>query len=146
MQASENAEIKREKSPRELALYALDRIEKGGFSNIVITDILTKNDLDHKDRALFSILVKGVTERKITLDHVISSLSSMPIEKLDKDALIILRMGIYQLMYMDQVPKYATVNVFRSQEKEVRGISMHYFVILYEKTARRICLRTSLKE
>ena len=109
MQAPAGNEIKTKKGPRELALFALDRIEKGAFSNIVISDILTKNELDSKDRALFSILVKGVTERRITLDHVISSLSSIPIEKLDKDALIILRMGIYQLLFTD-VPKYAAVN------------------------------------
>lgn len=97
-------------NPRKLALLAIDKIEKGGYSNIIISDILNKNELMDKDRALFSVMVKGVVERKITLDYVISTLSSMPISKLDDDALHILRLGLYQLIYMDSVPRYAAVN------------------------------------
>lgn len=95
---------------RQLALRALERIENGSYSNIVISDIISKNDLDEKDRALFSAIVKGVIERRITLDAVISSLSSIPKDRIDTDALLLLRMGIYQLYYMDSVPKYAAVN------------------------------------
>ncbi len=95
---------------RRLALYALEKIEAGGYSNIVIGDILNKNEMQSCDRALFSALVRGVTERRLTLDYFISSLSSVPIEKLDIDALTLLRMGIYQISYMDSVPSHAAVN------------------------------------
>lgn len=101
---------KNQANPRKLALAAIDKIEKGGYSNIIISDILSKSQLMDKDRALFSVMVKGVVERKITLDYVISTLSSMPLSKLDDDALHILRLGIYQLVYMDSVPRYAAVN------------------------------------
>ena len=97
-------------SPRKLSLYALEKIEKGGYSNIIISDVLAKNSLEDKDRALFSALVKGVVERKITLDYIIESLSSFPLSKIDPDAMQVLRIGIYQLLYMDSVPKYAAVN------------------------------------
>ena len=97
-------------NPRKLAISALERIEKGGYSNIIISDLLKKNRIDDKDRALFSAIVKGVTERRITLDHIIASLSSFPLSKIDTDALMVLRIGIYQLLYMDSVPKYAAVN------------------------------------
>lgn len=97
-------------NPRRQALIAIDKIEKGGYSNIIISDILKKNTLEDKDRGLFSVMVKGVVERRVTLDYVISTLSSLPPSKIDADARQILRLGIYQLLYMDSVPKYAAVN------------------------------------
>lgn len=100
----------KEPNVRRLALYALEKIETGGYSNIVIGDILNKNEMQPCDRALFSALVRGVTERKLTLDYFISALSSVPIEKLDTDALTLLRMGIYQISYMDSIPSHAAVN------------------------------------
>lgn len=103
-------DVKKVPNPRKLALYALEKIEAGGYSNIVIGDLLSKNEMTPPDRALFSALVRGVSERKLTLDHFISTLSSVPIEKLDSDALTLLRMGIYQISYMDSIPSHAAVN------------------------------------
>ncbi len=95
---------------RSLALNSLIKIDKGGFSNIIISDVIKNNPLSANDRSLFSVLVKGVTERRLTLDYVISAFSSIPIGKLDPDTVNILRMGLYQLTYMDSVPMYAVVN------------------------------------
>ncbi len=96
--------------PRKSALYAIGRIEGGAFSNIIINDVLAKGDFSAKDRALFTSLTRGVIERKITLDYVIDSLSSIPAEKIDGDARNILRLGIYQLLYMEGIPAHAAVN------------------------------------
>ncbi len=96
--------------PRRLALYAVMRIEEGAFSNIIINDVLTKASLKGEDRALFTNLVRGVTERRITLDRIIDSMSSLPPSKIDSDARGILRLGIYQLLYMKGMPDHAAVN------------------------------------
>ncbi len=96
--------------PRDAALYALIRIDAGAFSNIIITDVLGKGSFSPEDRALFTNIVRGVTERRITLDYVIDSLSSMPPSKIDADARNILRIGIYQLLYMKGIPHHAAVN------------------------------------
>ncbi len=96
--------------PRKSALYAIERIEGGAFSNIIINDVLTKGDFSQRDRALFTLLTRGVIERKITLDYIIDSLSSLPPGKIDSDARNILRLGIYQLLYMEGIPPHAAVN------------------------------------
>ena len=96
--------------PRRSALYAIERIDGGAFSNIIINDVISKGAFTPADKALFSTLTRGVTERRITLDHIIDSLSSLPPSKIDPDARNILRMGIYQLAFMDGIPNHAAVN------------------------------------
>lgn len=96
--------------PRSSALYAIERIEGGAFSNIIINDVISKASFSNADRSLFAALVRGVVERRITLDHIINSLSSLPPSKIDEDARNILRMGIYQLAFMDGIPNHAAVN------------------------------------
>ena len=96
--------------PRSSALYAIERIEGGAFSNIIINDVISKGSFSHAERALFAALTRGVTERRITLDYIINSLSSLPPSKIDADARNILRLGIYQLAFMDSIPNHAAVN------------------------------------
>lgn len=57
-----------------------------------------------------SAIYYGVIERTITLDHIIRSFSSRPLNKLDDAVLNILRSGIYQILYMDSVPDNAAVS------------------------------------
>ncbi|MBR2353027.1 MAG: 16S rRNA (cytosine(967)-C(5))-methyltransferase RsmB, partial [Clostridia bacterium] len=71
---------------------------------------LVRSGLSDSDRALCSALVYGVTERRITLDHRIASLSSRPTEQLDLAVRTALRLGLYQLSYMDRIPAHAAVN------------------------------------
>ncbi len=52
----------------------------------------------------------GVTERRITLDYYISLLSKKPLARLDPTVLTALRMGLYQIIYMDGVPDSAACN------------------------------------
>ena len=55
-------------------------------------------------------LVYGVLERKLTLDYYLDQLVDQGIDSLKKQELTILRMGMYQLGWMDSVPEYAAVN------------------------------------
>ncbi len=96
-------------NPREIALKAIYDIEfNGAYSNMVLKKSL--NGMEERDKSLVTALVYGTVDKKITLDYVISRLSKIKIKKISKYILIILRMGIYQLMYMDKIPESAAVN------------------------------------
>lgn len=117
------------KTSRELVLEALCKMQtKDAFSNIVIDKLLTESKLDIRDRAFASKLFYGVIERKITLDFCISKYSKMPMNKISYDILNILRMGIYQLVFMKSVPDNAAVNESVKLVEKVKKISAKGFV------------------
>ncbi len=66
--------------------------------------------LDPRDRALARQLAFGSVQRVRTLDHAIETLGKRPVRKLDAPVLAALRLGAYQLAYLDGVPQYAAVN------------------------------------
>jgi 16S rRNA (cytosine967-C5)-methyltransferase len=66
--------------------------------------------LDERDRALARRLAYGAVQRVRTLDHAIETLARRPVAKLDPPVLAALRLGAYQLGYVDGVPRYAAVN------------------------------------
>ncbi len=98
-------------SVRVTAAAALaDLHRRQGYSNIILDDLLKTEDLSAADRSLLSRLFYGVIERRLTLDHVIGSCSSMPLKKMHPLVRETLRVGIYQLLYMDRIPPSAAVN------------------------------------
>ena len=99
-------------TPREITLKLLVSTERNqSYSNIALDKTLSKYTLlKDVDRRFITALYYGVIERKITLDAVISAHSSRPLDKLSESVRAILRMGIYQLLYMDSVPDSAAVN------------------------------------
>ena len=95
---------------RELAYQILKTASKGDtYSNIAIDNALKKNQLPDADRGLLTNIVMGVTERRLTLDHLIDRLASDP-SKVQDDVRVLLRMGIYQVIFLDRIPEYAAVN------------------------------------
>ena len=66
--------------------------------------------LDDRDRALARRLAYGTVQRSRTLDHSIEALGKRRVRKLDPPVLAALRLGAYQLAFMDGVPRYAAVN------------------------------------
>jgi 16S rRNA (cytosine967-C5)-methyltransferase len=66
--------------------------------------------LDDRDRALARRLAYGAVQRARTLDHAIETLGKRPVRKLDRPVVAALRLGTYQLAFMDGVPRYAAVN------------------------------------
>ena len=97
---------------REAALKALYEIEfNGAYSNMAVKNALSKNrDMSPQGKALFTALVYGVVDKKLTLDYYISNFSKIKLKKISKYILLILRMGIYQLIFMDKIPESAAVN------------------------------------
>ncbi len=106
------AEIKnKEITVREAAARSLSAcFRHGKYSNLEISSALEKYKFEGADRGLFTRLVYGVTERLVTLDYIIGQLSSRPLEKIDADTLNILRLGVYQLLFMDRIPDHAAVS------------------------------------
>ncbi len=95
---------------RELAYMLLKNAENSKtYSNIAIDMALKNNDLSDADRGLLTILVMGVTERRLTLDYIIDRLSDSP-EKIDISTRTLLRMGAYQMLFLDKIPEYAAIN------------------------------------
>lgn len=97
---------------RRLCLDILNEVlENGAFCNTALHECLNKNPaLDKKERAFLSALSEGVVERSIELDYIINKFSGKPVTKLKPAIRNILRMAVYQIIYMDQVPDSAAVN------------------------------------
>ena len=96
---------------RQTAQRILIKTENSkGYSNISLDHALEGSGLSAPDKALTSALVYGVIERRITLDYIISKLSSRDIKNIDKETLTALRLGIYQLRFMDRIPPHAAIN------------------------------------
>ena len=96
---------------RQVALEALLYMEtQKGYSNLVIDEFLAKNQLSSQDKALAAGLFYGVLERKFTLDSVIKKLSRQSKSPLKLFVRIVLRMGLYQIFFMDKIPPSAAVN------------------------------------
>lgn len=80
------------------------------YSNIVLDHALSEAGLSKRDKAFTAALFYGVTERKMTLDHIIRQNTRIPFEKIEPQALTVIRMGLYQILYMPSVPESAAVN------------------------------------
>ena len=98
---------------RELALKILYKIDKEkAYSNIVLNEMIRKNkkELTSKDIGLISEIVYGTTTWRLTLDEIIKKYSKIKLKKISVWILNILRMGIYQIVFLDKIPKSASVN------------------------------------
>ena len=98
---------------RELALKVLYKIDKEeAYSNIALNEIINANreKLTPKDIGLISEIIYGVTTWKLTLDVIIIKHSKIKMKKISTWVLNILRMGIYQILFLDKIPQSAAVN------------------------------------
>ena len=98
---------------RDIALQTLYKIDiEGAYSNIILDEMIRKNrnNLGEKDIGLISEIVYGVTTWKLTLDEIVKKYSKIKIKKISPWILNILRMSIYQIIFLDKIPKSAAVN------------------------------------
>lgn len=96
---------------RQYAYTILRESEKANkYISIALDSFISSQSLVGDDRALLSALVYGVTERRITLDYFISLFSGKNVSSLDKEVVWLLRLGMYQILYMDKIPDSAAVN------------------------------------
>jgi len=96
-------------SNRKAAYYTLMDVEsKKSYSNIVLGHHIIRHRPD--STAFVTELVYGVLENKMLLDHIIDQIVPTGSAKLKISDRVVLRMGIYQIGFLDSVPEYAAVN------------------------------------
>lgn len=96
---------------REIALKVLCDIEdNNNYSNIAINKHFKNLEITNQDRGLATELIYGVVENKYYLDYIIDKLSKIKTQKLSTYVKILLRMGIYQIAFLDSISEYAAVN------------------------------------
>lgn len=96
---------------RTAALKALLRVDGDeGYSNLVLDGTLGSSSADRREKALATAIFYGVLERRITLDYMLAQFSKTPLPKLSPAVLEILRIGAYQLLYLEKIPPSAAVN------------------------------------
>src|SRR2546426_1044266 len=83
--------------------------------------------LSAADHGLLTELVMGVLRWRGVLDDKIAKHTSQPLTKLDREVLIALRLGAYQLLFLDRVPKHAAINesvelVKRARKRSAAGM------------------------
>lgn len=97
---------------REIALDTLLALEKEeAFSHRLLRDVLDKYDyLDPREKGFLKRVIEGTTERRIELDYYLDHYSSVPVKKMKPLIRVLMRMSVYQLLYMDGVPDSAVCN------------------------------------
>jgi 16S rRNA (cytosine967-C5)-methyltransferase len=96
---------------REAALKALYSIEvSGAYTNAALKEALSRDGLSVRDKGFVTELIYGVVSNKTAIDYIISRFSKIKIKKMTPWVLNILRMGIYQIYYMDKIPHSAACN------------------------------------
>lgn len=115
---------------REIALGILmEIVEKNNFSHQVLNRTLGQYQaLEKQDRAFITRLCEGTIERLITLDFIINIYSNVKVNKMKPLIRNLLRMSVYQLRYMNQVPDSAACNEAVKLAKKKGFASLSGFV------------------
>ena len=97
---------------REIILSILMEYDKSDTrKKSLLKDTLTKYDyLETRDKAFIKRVTDGCLERNIQIDYVIDSFSKTPVKKMQPFIRSLMRMSVYQIMFMDQVPDSAACN------------------------------------
>lgn len=94
---------------REIILKTLyETEENGAYFNHALSNALSK--CDAADRGFVTEVTYGVIKNRLALDHIIMQFSSVKLKKMTPWVKNILRMGIYQMYYMDKIPHSAACN------------------------------------
>ncbi len=94
---------------REAALKILHKMQGGAYINAAVKEGLP-HTMKSEDKSLATQLVYGVTANRTRLDYYTSTFSKIPLKKISPWIMDILRMGFYQLYFLDKIPASAAVN------------------------------------
>ena len=105
------AEPNRAVAPARACAYAVVRrvFEQGAWADRALHGEAKRLRLDSRDLGLATQLTFGTVQRVATLDHVIATLARRPPADLDAPVLAALRLGVFQLTFLDRVPAHAAV-------------------------------------
>ena len=118
---------------REVVLDILLELSKESeYSNILIAAVLEKHDyLDGREKAFIKRVSEGTIERRIQIDYVLDRFSKVPVKKMKPFIRELLRMSVYQILFMENIPDAAVCNEavklakkrgFRSLQGYVNGV------------------------
>jgi len=107
--------------PRRIALQILNELDAGGKTLDALMDASHESAglSEKRDKALMQALVYGVLRWRSRLDEVVSHFSKTSLRKIEPKVLNILRLGIYQIVFMDRIPPSAAVNTSVEMAKSV---------------------------
>lgn len=99
----------KQKNVREVALELLETIEKKqSYSNLLLNSTIKNNELNNKDVGLLTELTYGTLQRKMTLDYFLEPFLKNS-KKLESWVLQLLRITLYQMVYLDKIPDRAAI-------------------------------------
>ena len=123
---------------RKMAYNVLFDIEKNkNYSNMAINKHFKDCNLDKRDRGFATEIIYGVVENKIYLDYIIDKLSKIKTNKLNLKVKILLRMGIYQILFLDSVSDYAAVNETVNLAKKIDNRSFGFINAVLRNVIRQ---------
>lgn len=98
-------------SGRKIAYNILRDIELNkNYSNLSINAHLNSRELSQSDKGFATEMVYGVIENRILIDYLINKVSKIKVKKMSNPVKIVLRMGAYQILFLDGVKNYAAIN------------------------------------
>jgi 16S rRNA (cytosine967-C5)-methyltransferase len=124
--------------PRKIAVNVLNELQKGQSTlNRIFEKKVDTNDLLSRDRALLNALVYGVLRWQGRLDFIISHFSTTRLNEIDAKILNILRLGLFQIIYMNRIPNSAAVDTSVKLAKSVAAPWVAGFVNAILRNASR---------
>jgi 16S rRNA (cytosine967-C5)-methyltransferase len=123
-------------SARQVAFRTVRRVSEGAYADRAFRAEADRARLGSDDRAFAQVLAYGTIQRRLTLDHVISELSDRPLGRLDPPLLDALRVGIYQLLFMDSVPDHAAVAETVELAKAAKGAGFKFANAVLRRATR----------
>ncbi len=96
---------------REIALIVVARVEtEQAYAGIVLDAELRRSSCDARDKALVAELIYGVLRWQSTIDWYVQQVSNKPLKKMHPWLRRIVRLGAYQLLFLDKIPPSAAIN------------------------------------
>jgi 16S rRNA (cytosine967-C5)-methyltransferase len=124
--------------PRNLALKSLDSVDGiPGRAERRLESLFSQNpNLSGRDRAFGVHLVQGVLRWRIRLDWILKQYVRFPFKKIDPQVLNILRLALFQILFLDRVPDSAAVN---EAVKQTRKMGKPHVVKFVNGILRQVC-------
>ncbi|NLL91581.1 MAG: 16S rRNA (cytosine(967)-C(5))-methyltransferase RsmB [Ruminococcaceae bacterium] len=95
---------------RRLVVETLMAVERGGYSNLVFDSLISDTDLSSDEVSFAAAVFYGSLERQTTSDFILDKFLKKGIDKLDPEIRAVLRSGVFQLIFSDNIPAYAAID------------------------------------
>ena len=123
---------------RETAIKVLQEVhEKGAYANVALAQALRRTEIEDQDRRFVTELVYGAVKAGDTLDWILQRYVNRPLKKIPPIIREILRLGLYQIFYLDKVPPSAACNTAVDLAKKYGHKGVAGFVNAVLRTAVR---------